>query len=590
MKVGRYWVVSAVVGFVLAGCGGSGGGGTSGATLTYNTDWTGAPGDAVETVTIYNGANVQVAQQALTSALGSTLNFRGLPSGSLHVKAVMTSGSTELGRVETNVSSSPFMTLNTVYTGTTANVTVTPSNTTVAIDGSVQLSASSLTSADFYIFKKSSDYSWSISGSAATLNSSTGVVTGVSTGVVTVTATDGTKSGTSTVSVVSDTPVRGKWTIMVYLNAANSLYPYAQPNINQMLQAAYNPDVRFVVQWKQFKDPTGVNGSTNPSFEGTRRYLLQHDSATSTSAASLIQDLGTSVDMGSPATLTNFVSWAQTKYPADHYVLILWSHGNGWRSKRVFYANPTRGITYDEQSGNHIATYQLANALGSSHIDILGFDACLMQMLEVGYGLQGNVDYMAASEDLVPAAGYPYNKVFKPFADNPDDTPANLSKNFVTAMTSTYTSGWNIQESVIDMSKIGALATAIDTFGTALLNDETSFNTLMPAVRSASFKFGETGDGYYFYDLADIATRIKNTSVVPSVKSSADSVLTAVDNAILWNGTLAGDTSNPYHGLVKGIAIDFEAKLKGPPASTGVYLSLPLARDTSWDAVLQAAP
>ena len=37
------------------------------------------------------------------------------------------------------------------------------------------------------------------------------------------------------------------------------------------------------------------------------------------------------VDMASPTVLTTFLRHGIQTYPADHYGLILWGHGAGWR-------------------------------------------------------------------------------------------------------------------------------------------------------------------------------------------------------------------------------------------------------------------
>src|SRR5476649_1145928 len=117
---------------------------------------------------------------------------------------------------------------------------------------------------------------------------------------------------------------RTTWTVLVYLNAANDLDAFSPLNISQMEQAAINPQVRFIVQWKQ---STKLNSTA--TFNGTRRYLIEPNAA-GTGVNKLIQDMGTGVDMGVPQTLNQFIKWGQTYYPSDHTVVVLWDHGNGW--------------------------------------------------------------------------------------------------------------------------------------------------------------------------------------------------------------------------------------------------------------------
>ncbi|HEV2474580.1 MAG TPA: hypothetical protein VGS41_18025, partial [Chthonomonadales bacterium] len=72
-----------------------------------------------------------------------------------------------------------------------------------------------------------------------------------------------------------------RWTVLVYMNAANDLQPDSLFNIAQM--AAVGSDasnLNLVVQWKQANCNLG-QGLTcgNPSFIGTRRYLITQHSA-----------------------------------------------------------------------------------------------------------------------------------------------------------------------------------------------------------------------------------------------------------------------------------------------------------------------
>ena len=59
--------------------------------------------------------------------------------------------------------------------------------------------------------------------------------------------------------------------------------------------------------------------------------------------------------MGDPNTLVAFVQWATATYPANHYALILWDHGNGWRSRAL--DDPvTQGIAYGRHQDGDVVT------------------------------------------------------------------------------------------------------------------------------------------------------------------------------------------------------------------------------------------
>lgn len=575
----------------MFGCGG-GGSSSPGTVLTYSTDWGNGTTVRSQVVSVTDSSGHQLASsQTLGDTTQNSVTFKGLPTGSVHVVAtaysdVQAAGSV-VGTVDTYLTVAAQTAVSSAVSGSVASVGVSPVTATINTGQTQTLAASAKTATGVYVFTAPTDWTWSATG-AATVDQS-GIATGNSAGISTVTATHKAtgKSSTASLTVGQNVITHGKWTVMVYMNASNSLWPYAPLNMNQMERVANNSDVRFVVQWKQVVGLEGLTQDSKPLFDGTMRYLVGYDASSGTSNTSIkstpVQYMGTDVDMGDWHTLRNFVQWATTNYPADHYVLDLWSHGDGWRVIPFNTLGKTRSISWDEKTGSQIDVWQLASALQGYHLDILSFDACLMQMAEVADEVKANVDYMAGSEDLTPAAGYPYDLVFRNFASNPTDTPANLSKGFVTGMT-TYSpyQSTTITQSVVEISKLPAVLTAINGLSDALMTKETSLSTLVPAVRNAATKFDVTTlSSDYYYDLDQLAGLIASRTTVPEVKTAAQAVQTAVANAVIWNGQIG----EPY---AKGLAIDFESKL--PDIGGSSYWNLQLSKDTSWANFLRIAP
>src|SRR5579859_6177540 len=63
--------------------------------------------------------------------------------------------------------------------------------------------------------------------------------------------TPGSYAGRSACSANTHQSGRARWTILVYMQAANNLQPYSLKNIAQMASVGSNSDVNIVVQWKQ---------------------------------------------------------------------------------------------------------------------------------------------------------------------------------------------------------------------------------------------------------------------------------------------------------------------------------------------------
>lgn len=110
--------------------------------------------------------------------------------------------------------------------------------------------------------------------------------------------------------------------------------------------------------------------------------------------------------MSDKATLTGFINYCYEDSDGDCYSLILWNHGAG----------AVLGFGADEL--NNYAAMSIADigmALGDSEViqsgrrfEMIGFDACLMGMLEVANSLSFYSHYMVASEELMPGMGWDY--------------------------------------------------------------------------------------------------------------------------------------------------------------------------------------
>lgn len=111
-------------------------------------------------------------------------------------------------------------------------------------------------------------------------------------------------------------------------------------------------------------------------------------------------------NMAEAATLTAFMDYVYDNYTADCYSLILWNHGGG----------AVVGYGGDENHGYDTLTlYELDRALGKSRLiaegkklEWIGFDACLMGMLEVASACAPYAEYLVASEGMASEQGWDY--------------------------------------------------------------------------------------------------------------------------------------------------------------------------------------
>lgn len=372
-------------------------------------------------------------------------------------------------------------------------------------------------------------------------------------------------------------PTKAKWTVLVYMNAANNLAPDSVLNMNQMERVAQNPNVKMVVQWKQ--SPAADNRST---FDDTRRYLVTPDT-TSGINSQLVQSMGKGVDMGSPTTLANFIQWGKTNYPADRYVLVLWDHGNGWRRKMK---DPVgRAFSYDDETHHAIQIWQLPAAIGTDPFDIIAWDSSLMQMAEVAYELKDNTGFVVGGEESPPEQGYPYDTVFARFRDNPDASTKDLTKSFVDSMLSVpaYSTS-KITQSVIDTTKLPTLSQAVDQLANTLIVNSGTVAAGVIAARNTTQSYSETSvPPRHYRDIADLMEKLKTNINVPAVQDAAIAVQNANAAAVVWEG------HNSHSPGSHGLSIDFSDSQSFIGSATD-YSQMKWGKSNRWGDFLALAP
>lgn len=238
------------------------------------------------------------------------------------------------------------------------------------------------------------------------------------------------------------------WSILCYIQADNNLDAYAYTNIRDMVEAfkknkSNASRVNMIIQWDQ------------PRNNKTWRYLV--------TANGLVEcgSLATEMGIRPEQELVDAMQWVATSFPAEHYALILWNHGSGIEDYKQFEGvdNPSfysyslggswltppgfllhdRGILYDDTQKTCLTNQGLAHVcketariLGKK-LDILGMDACLMAMVEVAYQVYDWVDYLVASEESEPAAGWPYESILGNLLKNPTMSSKVLAQAIVSA-------------------------------------------------------------------------------------------------------------------------------------------------------------
>jgi len=417
---------------------------------------------------------------------------------------------------------------------------------------------------------------WSVSDSNVVNLQSDGVARALAPGSVAVTASVDSLGLSANASVGVQTVTR-EWTILVFMNAANNLEPDSVDDMNEMEQLGSTSDVNIVVQWKRIAGYDSSNGD----WRTTRRYYVTRDNDPDTVNSNLLLDMGTGVDMGNPNTLRDFLQWGVRSFPARKYMVVIWNHGAGWRAYRDRLNIFARGVSYDDNTGNHIRIWELPLALSVGvKWNIIAFDASLMQMLEVAYEIRNLGDYIVGSEESPPAAGYPYHRILAPVISNPNIAVRDFAAQIVAQTINYYNpdSTDNITQSALDASQVENVAQKVDALAQVLLTVAPGNGTAIAAARDNAQAYAE----YTFKDLWDYTEQLR--ARLPSSQALIDAI-NGVQNA-LSQAVIAEAHSNRRVNRSHGLSI----YVPRPSEFETRYNLLAFARATHWDEWLQAQP
>ena len=289
------------------------------------------------------------------------------------------------------------------------------------------------------------------------------------------------------------------WTMLIFVQANNNLAGFAVKNFSDMALVGSSANVNLLVQWYQ------------PGHRGIWRYKIEKEKMV---LDECFQEAET--DGSKAADLVNAMHWAVTKHPARNYSLVLWDHGIGildpvWGAQgrqrtgfelvdmdeAMVASNPriqidglttdmgstltleqrldtsytsTRGILFNEHSRTYMDNQNLASALrtiktqvlNNRKIDLLGMDACLMAMVEVGYLARDCVHYMVGSQEVELGYGWNYNAVSMSLSRGAL-SPLQLAQSIVRVYETFYLPKVSFYtQSAIDLEKIGGLKDSID--------------------------------------------------------------------------------------------------------------------------------
>jgi len=211
-----------------------------------------------------------------------------------------------------------------------------------------------------------------------------------------------------------------------------------------------------------------------------------------------------------PYSILNFIDWCVNKVevenkkgeitygrPAQKYALIFSGHSLGfqdiglfkdestgksmkmdafrWTLSRMTYTPEELVADADERGMDDEAREIHEKPLLGQPLDILGFDSCVMGMLEVGYQFSDVSRVLIASEGSVPSAGWTYAKILGCLAaeDNRNvDTPLVgdlFVRKFIESQDSYTVGGVSVDMAAWDLAELWPLIGAFNSLSEALI-------------------------------------------------------------------------------------------------------------------------
>ncbi len=345
--------------------------------------------------------------------------------------------------------------------------------------------------------------------------------------------------------------IKYDWTYMVYLDGDDDLEYNALLDMQEMNSVLGNDTVAVVVQFD--RHPEYV--STEPDWSSTRRYFLDEKDYRFKNYGEL--------NMGHPGTLVSFVRWAQLWYPAHHYALVLWDHGDGWTKRTLsgsslsYQNNPFpelppgreeivetfKDIIIDETNNDRLYSWELRSVFANiPKLDVLCMDACLMAMVENVYQFRFGADYIVASQEVEPGVGYPYQDILSVLKNNPETTSYGLAAYTAQLYAGQFSQDTpGITQSATDTWRIGMLKDAIDHLASTLIQKRPWSAVTQALATTKSYHTRPYRDLYHFCE------QLKLNSFDTNIQSACDQVMQAVTQAVVANYYSSPEVNS--HGL-----------------------------------------
>ena len=318
-------------------------------------------------------------------------------------------------------------------------------------------------------------------------------------------------------------------TIMVYMVGSDleSEYGNASLDLQEIMDAKADTEHNNIVVYTGGAKEWQISALSS---EENSILLLNEDGDFS------VIDTTNASNMGDADTLSYFINYCYDNFDSETYSLILWDHGGG----------PVLGFGVDENYKDLLTVREMQTAFEDSvgvrgeRLEWVGFDACLMNSMEIADMLAPYTNYLIASQETEPGWGWCYSflsELSDEVMSGKDmgELIIDYYMTFGDVLFEEYPRLYSdLTLSCIDLNQYQAAEDALSAFFTEL-DDSLNVNTYPELVRNRedTRDFGNysTTFDYCMVDTIHLLERLAPQS------ASAAAAVEAIDNMIVYEDT-----------------------------------------------------
>ena len=435
-----------------------------------------------------------------------------------------------------------------------------------------------------------------------------------------------------------------EWTIMIYMAGDNNLavdMAYAMEQIKEVAkQGEDSPNLFVYYDGNSPAIPTLYCDFSEP---GKPRYVRSHKVPNKLYSVPDKQN----ENAAHKDSILNFIDWCVNRVEVDHgqeilygrrankYALIFSGHSLGFQDIGLFkdessgksmkmtdFFMALARATFNEQQLEELANELYlegeerdvtTTVLLGQPLDILGFDSCVMGMLEVGYQFGTSAKTIIASEGSVPSAGWTYAKILGCLTGenhrNGEDVDRRVAeqfvKKFIQSQDSYTVGGSSVDMAAWDTSKFDDLAHEFNKLAEVLVecfeDEESRIYRQMERVilqvhwKCQSYMYDQNVDLGDFCELLDqecgrVAEELGDGDDLQNLKKvqkACGNVLAALKETVILSGFSGGG-----YQYSNGISVFFPWSRQAYEVSKKNYESLFFSKDNkrrklSWKGFLK---